>query len=458
MSDRSWAAWLAELAVGIDRDRIPERVLLHARYVWLDTVGVILAGSLEPEVTALADGIVRMDGQATVLRPTLPGADVDSAVLLNGVAGTTLELDEGHRPTGHPAIYTIPAVLAVAESLKSDAGALLEGLIAGYEVAARLAGAVSWREEVHVHGALAGVAAAAGVARVMQFSPGQTEQAIRVAASLSLATPFEAAPEGTLVRNAYAGIAAMVGLWSVRLVTAGFNGPVGGVNDVYTRLLGTEFRLEDLQVDPDEYLITSNYFKLHAACRYLHSAIDAVDLALDGRVMTDDEVQGIRVRCDANALRCAGVVPHNPLAAKFSLAYAVAARIISGGAGPDAFREPALGDPAIRALAERVSIEEYPPVSGEDAWPDYPAGVEIRLRSGERLVGDVQRPRGDQPDPVTYVEVERKFLELTEPVFGPGRAQDALDLVLWPDQVSGLQELMTSLRTLVARGLRSTNF
>jgi len=98
-------------------DELPESVVLRSKEVVADTLAVIAAGAEEEEVKALTRHIVH-PGSSTV--STLIGSklrtDSANAALINGIAGTSLELDEGNQfARGHPAIHVLPAVLAMAE-------------------------------------------------------------------------------------------------------------------------------------------------------------------------------------------------------------------------------------------------------------------------------------------------------------------------------------------------------
>ncbi|MGZ8264597.1 MAG: MmgE/PrpD family protein, partial [Burkholderiales bacterium] len=96
---------------------IPERVIAHAKLVLLDTMGVILAGSLRPEVERLRERMRTSAGSgATVYARGAPTHEPRTAALLNGIAGRAIELCEGLRlVSGQAGVQILPGVLAVAE-------------------------------------------------------------------------------------------------------------------------------------------------------------------------------------------------------------------------------------------------------------------------------------------------------------------------------------------------------
>src|SRR5215510_2955402 len=131
---------LAHFAAGTPWERIPREVRQHAKLVLLDTLGVILAGSLQGEVAAARARLVLTGGQgAPVYAPGWPTTDPRTAALLNGLAGRSIELCEGHRYVSfQAAVQVVPTALASAEWLERSSRDTLAALIFGYDVATRL--------------------------------------------------------------------------------------------------------------------------------------------------------------------------------------------------------------------------------------------------------------------------------------------------------------------------------
>lgn len=429
-------------------DDLPEKVRLHAKYVWMDTLGVIMAGSREPQAAALARRLGK-DGGATILGAGFPRCDAQNAALVNGTAGTFLELDERHPPRGHPGIYTMPAILALAEATDATGSQLIEAQVLAYEFATRLAWSTRLIHGIHVHGSLGVVGAAVGAARILGFDASQTREAINVGSSFNAVTPGLAAIEGALVRNVYAGYSGHMGVVIADLVQSGLTGLRDGLTETYTNLIGSAF-------DPgpftdglgDDYNITTNIFKMHAACGHLHPTLDALESALAGRTFRADEVERVRVVGTNFVVEYGRTDPQNPLAAKFSVLFAVATRIVKNTTWVEAFEQPAVDDPVTRDLARRVTVEEDPAFT--QRWPhEHPARVEVVTTSGETLRGEVDRPRGGPHSPFSYEDLKGKFSSLTSPFFN-GKEAQAIELFMHMDELpragdltAGLQELAT---------------
>ena len=145
---------LAQFVAKTRWEDIPGPVQRQARLVFLDTLGVILAGSVRPEVQQLRERLAATAGTgATVLARGWPTHDPRTAALLNGVAGRAIELCEGLRlVSGQAAMQVLPGVLALGESAASTGREMITALVLGYDVAGRLASAFTARPLAHQNG------------------------------------------------------------------------------------------------------------------------------------------------------------------------------------------------------------------------------------------------------------------------------------------------------------------
>ncbi len=442
------AAWLAqwsrfaEIAVFAD---LPPPVVARARLTLLDTLGAIVAGQQEAEIAALVARLVRLGGSgaAAVVIGTGQRAPAMTSVFLNGVAGTALELDEGNRfARGHPAIHVLPAALVAAQRQGSNGRDFVIALALGYEIAARIGAAAQLRPGVHPHGTWGVVGAAVAIAKLSGANAAQFTHVINIASSLSLATSMRTALEGGTVRNAYAGIANQLGLMAWEMAAAGFAGERDGVATVFGTITGNSFRpdamVEQLGV---RWEIARNYFKRHACCRYNHATLDALEaiVGAHGRI---DAARVARVEVDtyAAAAELADPRPHNALAARFSVPYAVAAFLTRGQADVPAFRAEARGDARILDLASRVTLREDTAMTAR-LPAERPARVTVTMDDGRMLSATCRSNRGDADDPYPVEEIEAKFLALTAPVWGEAHASAVMRATHAIDGAADLHEL-----------------
>ena len=301
---------------------LPRNVVQQAGLVVADTIAAIAAGSAEPEMAALTDRIAAVAGPAAVIG-TGVRTEVGKAALLNGTAGTFLEMDEGNRfSRGHPAIHVVPAVLAMAEAEGMSGRDTLLAIVLGYELGARLGGSTQLRTAMHPHGTWGTVAAAAAVAKLAGADASTFRETLNVASSLTLATSKRTMLEGGTVRNVYAGVSNHMGLLARDLVLAGFSGERDGIASVFGAVVSDSLDTGALARGlGDTWQIAQNYFKLHSCCRYNHATLDALAKLAP---IQPEEVAAVEVETYSYAAELDDTRPHNTLAAKFSVPFAVA--------------------------------------------------------------------------------------------------------------------------------------
>lgn len=414
------AAILAEFACSLDADDLPESVVDRVRLVVSDTVGAIIGGVDTPAVGRLVDRLASVEsGPGTVLgrEERLHPA---SAAMVNGTAGTVLELDEGHKhAAGHPAIHVIPALFATTErtAMSVDGPRFTAAVVAGYEVAVRVGEAATpLAPGYHPHGVWGVVGAVAGLAKLLDLDEQTATEAIRMAPNHAQHTRFEAAMSGRTIRNTYAGMVAPDAIAVVDQAIAGFTGLTDGLTAHLERLAHEGLGNIDTGSLGTRWTVENGYFKRHAACRYTHPAIDAIDqLEQEGRLL-DGMIERIDIETYPTAASLTETAPESPLAARFSLPFAVATRIHHGHANKDAFEQEAITSEVID-LAERVTIkstEEF-----ERALPDERgARVCVTLADGTARPAKVPYAKGDSNNPFGRSDLRDKFVGLVEPVLG----------------------------------------
>ena len=423
---------LADAAAGIRHDALPAATLAAARLVLLDTLGAIVAGSALPENGRLAELAAERsrEGRATLLGHRMR-ADAFWAALANATAGVALEMDEGNRlGGGHPAIHVIPGALAVAEERGIGGRRLLEAIVAGYEIGSRLGGATTPRPNVHSHGTWGTISTAVAVARLggldaTSDAPGHQPRRLDEPGQYVDARPRGRHHPQPLSRPLRVSGHPRRRPGPRRLHRAPRR-PVGRVRDDPRRSLRAGARRR--RPRRSGYRIEENYFKFYACCRYNHFALDAIAAMRRAHPFSAEEVAAVHVTTIPFGLRMADADPASMLAAKFSVPHAVAATLVLGHAGLDAFEAAALADPRIRDLARRVEVTADPEMGPRRT--DYPtACVRIALRDGRALEETVTIVRGDALNPAPAEEVVAKFLALASPVLGSSRARRAVDAV-----------------------------
>lgn len=370
------------------------------------------------------------------------------ASLLNGTAGTMLELDEGNQyARGHPSIHVVPAALATGERLAASGPDLLLAIALGYEIGSRIGIASKLRVTMHPHGTWGTVGAALAAAKLEAATADQVIETINIASSFGLSTSRRTMLEGGTVRNSYAGFSNQLGLMAWEMQAAGFVGETDGVGTVYDTVIAENFRPDEMVSELGErWEIARNYFKRHAACRYTHGALDALSdiVRQAGGTLDPGAVREIEVDTYVWAAQLDSAEPRNMLAAKFSLPFALATFIVNGAASVPAFREEAQANAVARDLARRVIVREDPALTA--MLPGLrPARVRVHFTDGRVLSAEVLTNKGDTEDPYSSDEVRDKFRELAEPVWGRDHAERILGQVEAIDRASDIRGLTSLL-------------
>ena len=137
--------------------------------------------------------------------------------------------------------------------------------------------------------------------------------------------------------------------------------------------------------------------------------------------------------------------PNNTLAAKFSVPFAVATRIVNNSSALSSFTWDQVRNPAVLALAHKVSVAHDPAMSARLPM-ERPAKVTLYLKDGSQRVGEAGVNRGDDASPYTRSELRDKFMSLTGRVWPLAHCekllQATLDLAHLKTPLQGWTELL----------------
>jgi len=98
--------------------------------------------------------------------------------------------------------------------------------------------------------------------------------------------------------------------------------------------------------------------------------------------------------------------PPNGYAAKFSAPWCIAASLVHGSLGLDAFTDAAVADPAVRALAAKVRYQVDP----ANPYPfEYTGQLQARLAGGAALEERQPHLRGGSRQPLSRGDLEEKL-------------------------------------------------
>lgn len=412
---------LAAHAAGIRLATMPQPVQVQGALCILDTLGCMVSGSAMPETRTLLRCEAARDSrrEASVVGHA-QRLSVEGATRVNGYMGDLLELND--LVGGHASIGIVPPALAVAEARGASGAQLLEAVVAGLEVTARVyygyyPGLKPFTEVgMSAVGFPSTLGAAAAVARLLALDEQQTAHAMANAAALTGWCPAEVVfGQGGSIKpmlfGACPGVAALAGC---DYAAAGLTGPLSLLESPIG-FFATAARSVDAAAvhDRETWHVARPRRKLHACCGYIHSAIDTL-VALRQGGLAFDRAREIIVRMPAYIIPA--VAKAQPPAsttealfhAQFCLALAISGRDAIAPGDMLRCRELA-ADAQVADAMRRIRIEEAPELT------HYHQSVVRVVGADGTVLAEQARtaPKGSAANPLSDEEVREKFRQLS---------------------------------------------
>ena len=446
---------IAERILEFDSKSIPADVLLHAKFLILDSIGCALAAGGEHAYERALHTFEAIGGNADC---TIIGSKhrmpVTSAVMLNGILIRELDLNDayvGPGQMGHPS-DNIAVALSVGEKQRSSGLDVLASVIAGYELYCRIQDIIVGRGPWdHVTASALGAPAIAG--RLLKLDADQLANALALSAAHG--NTLSAVRSGQL-SNAKAMANAFVayqGTLCSLLASRGTTGPLsifegkGGLDKAL--LAGADL---SLLMDPirDPFRISDVSIKAYPCIGTSQAMVAGVIQARQEIVDPVKQVKHLEIRmADTPFVR--GQVededrryPTSRETADHSFYYLAAAALLDGEMTQAQFEGERWMQPAMKSLMERMTIRtdaglnKYTPGS-------FPCVLELTTASGESRTVEVFYPKGHPKNRMSSAEVESKFRGCTRAVLSEAQQTKIISLVHDLEKLSSVKELMNHL-------------
>lgn len=399
---------LARAAAATRWSDTPPDVRAKAEALFADTLAVIAAGTVHSSYRPFVDSWAGETGPCTVIGRPL-GVPAETAALINGGATMVLQWQDGHRiARGHPASHLVPALLALAETGKHPADAVMGAFVAGYEVSVRIGAALGGMHPLlHDAGTFATVGAAAAAAHLESNSDAAAiAEAIEVAAAVCPMPYRQTVVAGAAVHQLYIGEGARMALTTARAARTGLNALGGTLTDFFGPRAGEKFNPAALtqSIGADgrwaRYQTLDGYFKWWPVCAHMSTAADAAAALTSEHGAFGDQVERAECAIYGYALEYNTDAPTNDFAARFSIPAIVATILASGELRPDDFTPARLADVKFRERMGRV-VAVHQPAFDADYPASRPCRLTVRLRDGRVLCAERRDPYGDALHPLT---------------------------------------------------------
>lgn len=422
---REFAGYCADLAL----DDLDDHTVDYAKRLLLDTLGTAVGGYARADSADAVLGAVRDlsggrdAGAATVLATGDRLAAADAA-LANGAFSHSLDYDNRHsRGSLHVGSSVVSAALAAAERRGADGERFLTGVVAGYEVAARLGMACNPRSShergFHPTGTCGTFGATAAVGVVRGFDPDEFAAAFGVNGSQASGS-YQCSLTGGWNKRLHPGLAARDAVLAGALAAGGFEAATApiegdlGFLQAYADRPVPERATEDLG---DSFEVARTKIKPYPFGTFAHAPVSSLTELVAETDLDPDDVASITVEMPASGAdmfgRAAGEGhPETAAAAQFDMPFLAALAVAAGRADLDAF-DAALsgryGDRFSRLMAATTTRGSD---DLEAMLPErYPARVTVTTADAE-YTRYRETVEGDPGTPMSWGAVEAKFADL----------------------------------------------
>ena len=372
-------------------------------------------------------------------------ASPEIASLVNGTMSHAFELDDVHELI-HPGAVVVPAALAVAEANQCSGKELLIGITGGYEVMCRVGlvmGTSHMLRGFHSTGTIGTFGSATAAGKLLKNSEDQLINMMGIAGSLSSGL-MEFSQTGGMIKRLHAGRAAEGGVLAAYLARDGFTGPTSVFEGKYGffHTFCDEPEINRLTDDlGTNYVIREMTIKPYACCSDLHPTIDAL-LQMKQEYAIDPElVEHILVETTTKGVEQNAIYDINSImAAQYSIPFSAAATLLHDIHDPRTYRDEVIKSPAVRHLISKVEITKDKKF--DSIYPrQYASRLTVRLRDGKQHIITVQASKGSPQNPMTFSEIEEKFMRLTADTLPLNRCEKIKDLVINLEHLGDVTEL-----------------
>ncbi len=450
---------IARFAAGLNLANVPVPVISRAKLHILDAFGLGLASTVQDYAASAYAGVAAMStGGACSVIGRSDRLDMRDAALVNAILIHGLDFDDTHLASIiHPTCTSLPAALAMGETLDASGEQMLAAFLAGAETSIRIGLAVDGgfhHVGYHATGVVSHFASAVTAGRLL----GLDEDAITAAQGITGSTAAGIQvflEEGAWTKRFHPGWGAVSGITAAYLAQAKFKGP--------SRVYEGKFGLFDTHLHEPAKLdamtdglgpngcsvwhFGETALKPYPVCHFIHGCADAA-IELYGEI-GGAEIASVKALLPQPTLHIIAEPAEakeraaSEYEAKFSAQHVVAACLLRGRFNlPDLLPE-ALADPAVRDLALRVKCEADP----DSAFPEFfSGGVEVTLRDGRVLMRHVRINSGAGERAMGADQVRAKFMASASLAIDPGKAERIAEAVLDLEGTT-VRDLMKLLRT-----------
>lgn len=418
---------LVEFLTNIRYDDLSTKTIENTKMYIEDTISGAIAANSKPATKIWNEFASEFEskGNSTLWSPGFKNTDYMTASYLNSAYAHMLDIDDVHNLSiTHLGAVTIPTALAMGQHYHISGKKLIEAIVAGYEVGARIGEAVnpSSFKMWHTTAIVGPFCAAAVACKILNLNAEQMKDSFGSAGAHSSGV-WEFMTDGAMTKSLHTAKSAVAGISSAKLAALGFTGAnrilegdrgIVAAISPYPRMKSLTDKLGE------GYKLDENSVKPYASCRHTHSSIYAISQLMEKHSDIETEnIRSIEVKTYSIAITMTdNAKPANTYAHKFSNQYCIAAMLTYGNVLEKVFTEERINNSKIKQLMEVIKMELDEEIEKE--FTEYPDRwihkVDVTTKEGRLYSKTVVYPIGDTNNPFTWEMYDQKFIDLNEDI------------------------------------------
>tara|TARA_B110000014_G_C20116348_1_gene589735 strand:- start:2166 stop:2858 length:693 start_codon:yes stop_codon:yes gene_type:complete len=191
---------------------------------------------------------------------------------------------------------------------------------------------------------------------------------------------------------------------------------------------GTEFEVMNTAVKP------------YPCCRFSHATIDAVLDITQSNKIKHNEILNIDISMGKTGYDMVGYSPNfptNTVEAQFSAYFAAAVAAIKGEYLWDSYQ--LIGDKTLEEVMGKVNVTQ------EIFQHEMQSNISLTTQNGETYKHNVEYPKGEPENPVSWADTRNKFLGLAQPLLGEEKSEAIYEFVYNLESKQSMSEINSHL-------------
>ncbi|MBT5072525.1 MAG: MmgE/PrpD family protein, partial [Kordiimonadaceae bacterium] len=322
-------------------------------------------------------------------------------------------------------------IFALRSETAVDGKDIIEATVAGYELAIRVGECLnqSHYNTWHTTATAGTFGAAAAAAKLLKLSEEQTVWTLAHAGT-QMAGLWQFLDDNCLTAKVlHPAKSAQNGIIAAFTAKVNIPGPSNifegkrGVANAYSTNSDLSYLIKDLG---KIYKVDEANFKAYPTCGQTHSMIDALRKIQDEHDIDHDSVRNIDVFVYQKTIDIANIEkPETVAQAKFSVKHCLALLLVKGSISFTNIDEKSLTDPDIVTLMQKINV-----LFDEDINKGFPRCRPCKIiltTSDNEYKAENYYRRGDPETPMSQIEIENKFRELTRDCLSKTDQQKYID-------------------------------